>query len=423
MTLRPTPVIPLAPTQPHGESHGVSPVRQRMVEDMQSHGFSPDTQQQYLAAITGLTEYHRMWSIPPARIAAEQVTEYLSYLLLEKKVPHDGLAPVVQAAQFFFGVTLRRDWAKNFLVPLPNRPPKERVPSAPVGKALIAAVKPMRERMVNDMTIRNLCPNTQRLYLYAVTQFTQYHKDVPPGRLGVEDVKAYQLYLIRERKLSHSSVNIAVCALRFLYGVTMGKRDWAIDHIRYGKKPKAIPEILSLEEVVQFLEPISNIKERAMLATTYATGLRREEIACLRVTDIDAARGIVRVILGKGRKDRQVMLSQGLLTLLKEYQKAVKPRYWLFPGQRNHDKHIAGGSIGAACRTARDNSGLTKKVTCRMLRHTFATHLLEAGTNLRIIQLLLGHRSLSTTAIYTHVANSTLCLTKSPFDLLPTPIT
>lgn len=395
----------------------IRPLREQMLEDMRARSFPPQRQQEYLAAAAGLVEYYRPMSIRPTRVGEPELAAYLRHLLWGKNESQDALLAVTRALQFFFGVTLHRDWAFSFVLPTLGNTPQE-PPPVSVGKALGAAVKPMRERMVDDMTVRNLCQNTQLAYLLAVTQFLKYHHAVPPGRLGADDIKAYQLYLIREKKLSQSSVNVAVCALRFLYRVTM-RKDWAVDHILYGKKPKKLPEILSLGEVVQFLEPISNIKHRAMMATGYAAGLRREEVACLRLTDIDKARMIIRVVAGKGRKDRRVMLSPGLLALLTEYRKAVNPRHWLFPGKKPGE-HISGDAIATACKAAREKSGLTKQVTCRMLRHTFATHLLEAGTNIRIIQELLGHRSLSTTAIYTHVSTSTICSTQSPYDLLPT---
>jgi len=270
--------------------------------------------------------------------------------------------------------------------------------------------------MIDDMTVRNLSPQTQRLYVSAVAQFAQhFHKS--PELLGPDDVKAYQLHLLRVKKIAWSTMNIAVCALRFLYQVTLSK-DWALAHIVYPKGEKRLPEILSLEEVDQFLKPISNIKHRAMLATAYSAGLRLSEVASLRVNDIDSKRMVIRVQQGKGRKDRYVMLSPNLLTLLREYWKAIRPVNWLFPGTSD-EGHITDASLRRVCQNASKASGLKKKVTLRTLRHCFATHLLEAGTDLRTIQILLGHRSLSTTAIYTHVATSTVCATQSPLDRLP----
>lgn len=277
-------------------------------------------------------------------------------------------------------------------------------------------VTPLRQRMIDDMTVRNLAPTTIQVYIAAVAAFAQYHH-ASPENLGPGEIKAYQLYLVRVKQVAWSTLNIAVCALRFLYHVTLQK-DWAIQHIVRPKSPKRLPQVLALEEVAQFLDPIKNIKHRAMLVTAYSAGLRLSEVARLRVVDIDSKRMVIRVVAGKGRKDRYVMLSPTLLTLLREYWKAVRPKEWLFPGV-NPDRHITAGSIGKACTRAWKASGLQKKVTMRMLRHSFATHLLEGGTNIRTIQVLLGHRSLNTTATYTHVATSTVCATPSPLDRLP----
>jgi len=273
--------------------------------------------------------------------------------------------------------------------------------------------------MIDAMTVRNLSQRTQDLYVWSVAQFARYFR-TSPENLGPADITAYQLYLVRVKLVSSSTLNVVVCALRFLYSVTLGK-EWAIERIVYAKKEKRLPEVLSLEEVEHFLASIPHIKRRAMLVTAYSAGLRLSEVACLRVTDIDSKRMVIRVVQGKGRKDRYVMLSPKLLSLLREYWKAVRPKgEWLFPGA-SPKQHITAGTINEACAKAWEASGLKKKVTVRMLRHSFATHLLEGGTNIRTIQLLLGHRSLATTAIYTHVATSEVCATQSPLDRLPHP--
>ena len=277
-------------------------------------------------------------------------------------------------------------------------------------------VTALRQRMIDDMTVRNLAPATRELYVAAVAAYALYFH-TSPALLGPADIMAYQLHLIRDRGLSYSSRNIAVCALRFLYGITLGK-EWAIKHITRAKSEKSLPEILSLDEVAQFLDCIANIKHRAMLVTAYGAGLRLSEVAALRVADIDSKRMMIHVVKGKGRKDRYVMLSPKLLAVLREYWKVVRPAHWLFPGADANDP-ITAGAIGKACSKAWRDSGLSKKVNLRMLRHSFATHLFEGGANIRTIQVLLGHRSLNTTAIYTHVSSSTICATKSPLDMLP----
>lgn len=280
----------------------------------------------------------------------------------------------------------------------------------------------LREKMVGEMQVRNLSPKTQVLYVAAIVRFVRFFNNTPPGRLSVNDIKTYQLHLVRDKKVAWSTLNILVCALRFLYRVTLG-RPWVIEHIVHAKKRKTLPVVLSLEEVVRFLEPITNIKHRVMMALAYAGGLRLSEVAALRTTHIDSARNVIRIEQGKGKKDRYVMLSPTLLALLREYWRAARPnnpQRWLFPGEVP-GKHITAGSIYKACKSAWRKSGLSKNVSPKTLRHCFATHLMEDGTDLRTIQLLLGHGSLNTTAIYTHVSTTKVCSTKSPFDLLPTP--
>jgi integrase/recombinase XerD len=281
---------------------------------------------------------------------------------------------------------------------------------------MLPQVTSIRQKMIDDMTVRRMSEGTQQQYISACSRFAAYFNGTPPGQLGPEHIKAYQVYLVREKKVAWSTLNIHVCALRFLFCVTLG-RDWAVKHIVYPKLPKKLPEVLSLEEVEQFLAPIENIKHRAMLVLAYATGMRLMEVATLKISDIDNRRMVIRVENGKGGKDRYVMLAPALLLLLREYWKAVRPQHWLFPGA-SPDRHITGGGLSKACAKAWQASGLAKKVTVHTLRHTFATHLLENGTNIRLIQVLLGHSSLSTTAIYTHVATSTVCATRSPLELL-----
>jgi integrase/recombinase XerD len=275
---------------------------------------------------------------------------------------------------------------------------------------------PLRQRMIEDMGVRNLAIGTQQNYVDAVAKFAQFfHKS--PELLGPEEIRAYQVYLVYQKHVSWSVFNIAVCALRFLYKVTLGT-EWAVEHIPFGKKPKKRPVILSLEEVGVFLQAITNIKYRVLVMTAYATGLRTSEVLHLRVCDIDSKRMMIRVEQGKGKQDRYLPLSPLLLNWLRIYWKAARPSDWLFPGQRP-GKPLSTHSVREACRLARKNSGIAKRVTLRMLRHCFATHLLESGTDLRTIQTLLGHRSLNTTAIYTHVSTTTICAIRSPLEHLP----
>jgi integrase/recombinase XerD len=274
---------------------------------------------------------------------------------------------------------------------------------------------PLRQRMIEDIRVRNLSSNTQRLYVDRVAKFAQYFGK-SPELLGPEDVRAYQVYLIHQKRASSSMLQQTVCALRFLYRNTLGK-EWVLPYIPYPRTEKRLPVVLSQEEVSRFFENLPNLKHRALIMTAYATGMRVSEVVSLRAADIDSDRMMIRVEQGKGRKDRYVMLSPNLLELLRAYWKVARPADWLFPGQRP-GTHLTAKRVLQVCIKAGAAAGLTKRATVRALRHSFATHLLESGANIRVIQILLGHRSLRTTARYTHVSRETICSTSSPLDQL-----
>ena len=206
-----------------------------------------------------------------------------------------------------------------------------------------------------------------------------------------------------------------MCALRFFYGVTLDRAEIP-ERIAYARTPRKLPDILSANEVVRFLEAVPSLKARAALTTAYAAGLRASETVSLKIGDIDSDRMLIQIRHGKGAKDRTVMLSPQLLEVLRTYWRLARPEMWLFPGRG--DKPIDVQVLHAACRSATKAAGLTKRVSVHTLRHSFATHLLESGTDIRIIQVLLGHSNLSTTARYTHVAATTISKTQSPFDRL-----
>lgn len=274
--------------------------------------------------------------------------------------------------------------------------------------------------MLEDMEIRNFSQKTQETYLQQVSQFARHFRRSPEG-LGPADIRLYQLYLTKEKKLATSSIQIATCALRFLYSVTM-KRPWDVeDVLPMPKKPQTLPVILSPEEVRQFLSCVPRRKARTVLTICYAAGLRISEAIALRPTDIDSKRMTIRVTQGKGQKDRDVMLSEQLLGILRDWYRYARPTEWLFPGAIP-GSHLTRSAIDDACTLAHQRSGLSKPVTPHSLRHAFACHLLEYGADLRTIQLLLGHRSLSTTARYLRLATSKVCATRSPLDLLPLPL-
>jgi integrase/recombinase XerD len=274
---------------------------------------------------------------------------------------------------------------------------------------------PLRRRMIQDMTLRNFAPRTITVYVDCVARFAR-HFGKSPELLGPDDVRTYLLYLIEQRRQSWAYYNLNLQALRFLYNVTLG-RPAVLAHLPCPKRLKRLPVVLSPEELTRFFAAVGRLNHRTLLITAYAAGLRVSEVAALRVEDIDSQRMVLRVRQGKGRKDRYVMLSPKLLEILRAYWKAARPKTWLFPGL-DPDRPISAAAVMKACRQARRASGLAKHVTVHALRHSFATHLLEAGTDLRTIQVLLGHDSPRTTAIYTHVSPEALRATPSPLDRL-----
>ena len=274
----------------------------------------------------------------------------------------------------------------------------------------------LRQRYLQDLRLRNYAPRTLQTYVECVSLFARYFKR-SPEKLEPEHIREYQIYLVEEKKCSWSRFNQTVCALRFLYHKTLGK-DWPITHIPFPRKQKKLPVVLSREEAAQFLAAITSLKYRTVLSLCYGAGLRISEALHLQAADIDSKRMMIRVRQAKGHKDRYVMLSPKLLELLRQYWKAERPTSWLFPG-KGKDHPLDATTIQLACRLAPRDSGVRKPVTPHTLRHSFASHLLEAGANIRTIQLLLGHNSLQTTAVYTHVSQTTIASTVSPFDLLP----
>jgi integrase/recombinase XerD len=283
---------------------------------------------------------------------------------------------------------------------------------------------PLRQRMIDDMTLHGFKRKTITAYVACVARFAK-HFGKSPEVLGTAEIRSYLLYLTHDRRVSASTYNQALCALKFLYRVTL-RKNWGLDGLARSRHQLKLPVVLSVDEVTRFFEAITSLRHRAILMTAYAAGLRISEVLALRVDDIDSQRMVIRVRQGKGSKDRYVMLSPRLLTLLREYWKAhrrrkvYKPSPWLFPGNVP-GQPITDGAVYEACEEACRVAGLEKHVTVHTLRHTFATHLLESGTDLRTIQILLGHRSLNTTARYLHVATAALQSTRSPLDRLNLP--
>ncbi len=272
----------------------------------------------------------------------------------------------------------------------------------------------LRCRMIEDMRVRGYAPKTIVAYVRCVALYAQHFRR-SPALLGAEEIRQFQVHLVVHEKVAYGKHAMFVAALRFFYNVTMDK-PVLVQKIPHPKVERRLPVVPGRDEVLRFLAAIPNIKHRAVLTTCYAAGLRVSEAVSLKIHDINGTRKIIHVHQGKGRKDRIVPLSETLHEVLREYWRAVQPRTWLFPG-RDPDRPLSTRSIQYVCQRARQRAGLHPKLTVHSLRHAFATHLLDAGTSVRVIQVLLGHRSLATTQTYTRVSMREVVGTRSPLDM------
>jgi site-specific recombinase XerD len=278
---------------------------------------------------------------------------------------------------------------------------------------------PLRKRMLEDMRLRNFSIETQRSYIHYIADYAE-HFNTSPDQLGPEAIREYQLYLTEERKMAPETVNCFTAAAKFLYQNTL-ELPWSDRHFVRSRVPSRLPVVLSATEVSQFFSVIGVLKHRAVLMVCYGAGLRISEAVRLRAADIDSSRMMIRVQQGKGAKDRYVPLSPRLLTILREYWRRARPAGpWLFPAIKPH-KHISPATIQQMCREAALLAGIDKRVTAHTLRHSFATQLLENGEDIRVIQVLLGHARIDTTARYTQVSPRRIAAAASPLDGLPTP--
>jgi site-specific recombinase XerD len=286
---------------------------------------------------------------------------------------------------------------------------------------------PLRRRMIEDMQLRNLGTETQRAYLHYITGLARFYQ-TSPEHLSLEEIREYQLYLTNERRLSPESVNQFVSAAKFLYNVTL-ETPWPEKALPRARVPHRLPVVLSAEEITEFFRHVCTIRYRAALMTAYGAGLRVSEVVALRLADIDSQRMLIRVRQGKGKKDRYAMLSPRLLEVLRAWFRAAhrsrrpdspSPEDWLFPSWRK-GRHMNTESLQTVCREAAQLSGFCKLVTVHTLRHSFATHLLENGTDLRIIQALLGHTRIDTTARYAAVSPNAMARAVSPLERLGQP--
>jgi site-specific recombinase XerD len=274
---------------------------------------------------------------------------------------------------------------------------------------------PLRRMMNEEIRIRNHAPGTQEIYAGAVARYAK-HFGQSPDQLGPEHVHEYFRFLTEEADVGNGHRITVACALRFLYFKTL-KVNWSIEYIPLAKREKKLPVVLSRAEVERFLASVISLKHRAMMMTIYSAGLRVSELTHLQVQDIDRARMVIHVRRGKGAKARYGLLSPRLLPVLAAYIEAARPTYWLFPGSKT-GQPITTNGVHKACVRAAKRAGIEKHVTPHTLRHSFATHLLEAGSDLRSIQVLLGHQSIRTTAGYLHVAPAAHAGLVSPLDML-----
>jgi site-specific recombinase XerD len=280
-------------------------------------------------------------------------------------------------------------------------------------------VSPLRQRMIDDMTIRNMAVNTQKAYIRAVANFSK-HFGKSPDKLTFEHVRKYQLHLV-SRGLQAATIIPIICAIRFFYGTTLG-RAGAAEHIPLARKADTLPAVLTRDQVVRFLKSVPDLEMRTLFIVIYSVGLRISEAVALTARDIDSANMVIHVRQGKGRKDRYVMLSEQLLAILRSYWRAARPKHLLFPGP-DPKRPITVRTVQRVCREAVRIADLDPSVTVHTLRHSFATHLLEQGVDIRVIQDLLGHRHITSTTRYARVALNTIRQIQSPLELLNTKLT
>ncbi len=274
----------------------------------------------------------------------------------------------------------------------------------------------LREQLIKDLQLKGITPGTQRKYLREADNLSNYFGK-SPEELGEEEVKQYLVHLLEDRKLSRGTYRNYAAGIKFLYNTTLNRPE-VVEKIRYPKPSKKLPVVFDLAEIRALLSIMENLKHRAILTITYSAGLRISEAANLKVTDIDSKRMMVRVQQGKGRKDRYTILSKTALECLREYWRAYRPKEWLFEGQ-DKDTPISVSAIRQIFLEAKERAGIRKPASPHTLRHSFATHLIEAGTSLHHVQLLLGHRSPTTTTVYLHVSKMNLAQVSSPLDSIP----
>jgi site-specific recombinase XerD len=274
----------------------------------------------------------------------------------------------------------------------------------------------LHDRIKEDLLLKAYSPHSQSAYLRCARHFASHYMR-SPEEMGEQEIRGFLLHLVRDRKASPATLGMYVNALKFLYNVTL-KRPEEVKGISHPKRPKTLPVILSPQEVLRILAAVRSVKHKAIMATAYAAGLRISEVCGLRIADIDSQRRRIHIRAGKGKKDRYVMLGESLLALLRQYYQAARPTgEYLFPGYKPH-RPLCTTAVNQVLRKVLRETGLAKRVTMHTLRHCFATHLLEAGTDIRILQVLLGHSSIRTTLRYTHITDRLVQKLVSPLDMI-----
>lgn len=375
----------------------MKPLRKRMFDALVLRNFPPRTIDAYIEAVAVLARHHR---VSPDRLTPGQVRAWLqSQRAVVVGLPFEIL---VRGLAFFFVEVI------GWPIIRKGRPD---VPLAPMTPPLMAQVG---QRMTEDMKRRNFSPRTIAAYVGAISRFARHFQKCPT-ELGVDEIRAWQL-LLHDRKLSFSTYNVTSCALRFLYGVVLQKPDMTTV-VPFARAERKLPTILSQAEVCAMVRAVSADRDRLVVVIAYACGLRVSELASLRSSDVDEARRLLHVHAGKGRKDRLIPLSDSLLSYIGAYQRLHAPGEWLFPGE-SRGTHVDTRTIQRVVAAAAAATGLVKRVTPHILRHCFATHHLEARTDLRTVQSLLGHGSIGTTIRYHHMSRVVVTATASPADIL-----
>jgi integrase/recombinase XerD len=278
----------------------------------------------------------------------------------------------------------------------------------------------LRKMMLEELQRRNYSENTTRIYLRSVEQFARRF-GTPPDQLGAEELRQYQAYLLEERRISPHGAQVQLAALRFFFIKTLKRREM-YENLPYPKVPRRLPVVLSEEEVALLIDSASNLLQRTILMALYSTGARPSELAHIQVADVDSRRMVVHIRGGKGGHDRDVPLSEKLLDALRQYWRWMKPKTWLFPGLEKGgrvDRPITDKVVWWSVQQAAKRAGIRKRITPHTLRHSFATHLLEAGADLRTIQVLLGHADIKHTVVYLHLSRRHLHAVRNPLDQLP----